>query len=96
VRVLAATIDPMPPRVELTGVEEYMRGLIEFAQIVVPGTAQVITAWGDERRALLTLTVRVAFGPDAPQMSLIGTRIYAFDEGGRIAEEQVVFFVAPD
>jgi hypothetical protein len=72
VRVLAATIDPMPPRVELTGVDEYMRGLIEFAQIVVPDTAQVITAWGDERRALLTLTVRVAFGPDAPHMTLIG------------------------
>jgi hypothetical protein len=96
VRVLAVTIDPMPPRVELAGMDEYMQGLIEFAQIVVPGTAQVITAWGDDRRALLTLTVRVAFGSDAPQMTLIGARTYAFDERGKIAEEQVVFFVVPD
>jgi hypothetical protein len=77
-------------------VDEYMHGLVEFAQAVVPGTAEVLTAWGDERRALLTLTVRVVFGPGAPEMTLLGTRIYQFDEDGKIADEQVVFFVAPD
>jgi SnoaL-like domain len=96
VTVTATTVDPAPPKVELTGVEDYMHGLIEFAQAVVPGTAHVLTAWGDERRALVTLTVRVAFVPDAPQMTLLGARIYQFDEQGKIADEQVVFFVAPD
>jgi hypothetical protein len=96
VKVLGATIDPMPPRTDLTGVDEYMRGLIEFAQAVVPGSAEVITALGDDRHALLTLTVRVRFGPDAPEMTLPGSRTYLFDEHGRIAQEQVIFFVVPD
>ena len=96
VTMTATTVDPAPPKVELTGADAYMQGLIDFGQAVVPGTAQVLTAWGDERRALLTLTARVAFGPGAPEMTLLGSRIYQFDEDGKIADEQVVFLVAPD
>jgi hypothetical protein len=51
VRVVASTVDPMPPRVDLTGIEDYMQVLIQFAQGVVPGTTRVTSATGDDARA---------------------------------------------
>jgi SnoaL-like domain len=96
VTVTAMTIDPAPPKVELAGADDYMIGLVEFAQVVVPGSAKVITSVGDERRALLTLTVRAAFGQGAPQITLPGSRLYLFDEDGKIKDERVIFFGAPD
>jgi hypothetical protein len=50
---------------------------------------------GDDTLALVTLTVRVKFGPDAPEMTLPRSRMYVFDETGKIKIEHVVFFVAP-
>jgi hypothetical protein len=96
VRVTAVTIDPQPPATDLHGVEAYMRGLVEFAQAVVPGSARILASSGDEHRALLMLTVRVKFGPDAPEMTLPGARIYQLDEDDKIKVEHVIFFVAPD
>jgi hypothetical protein len=55
-----------------------MAGLIEFAQAVVPGSAEVLATIGDDMLALVTLTVRVKFRPDAPEMTLPGSRMYAF------------------
>lgn len=46
--------------------------------------------------ALVTLSVRVKFGPDAPEMTLPGSRAYLFDDDDKIKVEHVVFFVAPD
>jgi hypothetical protein len=40
VHVTATTTQPAMPTTDLTGVEDYMRGLIEFAQAVVPGSAR--------------------------------------------------------
>ena len=93
VRVVASTVDPMPPRVDLTGIEDYMQGLIQFAQGVVPGTTRVTSATGDDTRALLHLSSRVKFGPDAPEMTLYGSRLYRLDEHQKIEDEQVIFFV---
>jgi hypothetical protein len=94
--VVATTVDPMPPTVDLTGVEDYMRGLKEFAQAVVPGTTTVNVSCGDQTRALLQFTARMRFGPDAPEMTLHGARIYLLDEDRKIKQEQVVFFVLPE
>jgi SnoaL-like protein len=68
--VTATTIDPAPPKTDLVGIEGYMRGLIAFAQAVVPGSAEVLASTGDERRALLMLTVQARFGPDSPELTL--------------------------
>jgi SnoaL-like protein len=95
VHVVATTVDPMPPKVDLTGVEDYMRGLQEFAQAVVAGTTTVDVSYGDETRALLQVTSRVKFGPDAPEMTLPGARLYRVDENQKIAEEHVIFFALP-
>jgi hypothetical protein len=95
VHVVVTSVDPGAPRVETTGIEEYMQGLVQFGQGVLPGTSRVHSAIGDDTRALLQVTSRVRFGPDAPEMTLHGARLYRLDESQKIAEEQVIFFVGP-
>jgi hypothetical protein len=92
VTVIAA--DPNFPKTDLNGVEAYMQGLIQFADGVVPGSAEVVEAVGDDTQALLTVNARVKFGPDAPEMDAPGARMYVFDEGGRIKIEHVIFFLS--
>jgi SnoaL-like domain len=96
VHVIVTSVDPNTPQVDTTGAEEYMDGLIQFGQAVLPGTTRVISASGDDARALLQVTSRVKFGPDAPEMMLDGARLYRLDESQRIIEERVIFFVSPD
>ena len=62
VRVTATTTQPMPPATDLTGAEDYMTGLTQFAQAVVPGSLRILASTGDERNALLMLTVQADFG----------------------------------
>ena len=71
-----------------------MRGLIEFAQAVVPGSQRVIASVGDERNALLMLTVEADFG--GGPVTLPAARLYLLDEGDKIKAEQVVFFAVPN
>jgi hypothetical protein len=72
-----------------------MDGLVQFGQIVVPGTTTVTSAVGDEDRALLHVTSRVKFGPDAPEMDHHQARLYRLDDGQKIVDEQVIFFALP-
>lgn len=51
-----------------------MSGLEQFAQIVVPGSARMIATVGDERNALLMVTVQTAGGPFGPAMTLPARR----------------------
>ena len=55
VHVVATTVDPMPPKVDTTGADVYMEGLIQFAQGVLPGTTEVTSAVGDDARAMWRL-----------------------------------------
>jgi hypothetical protein len=71
-----------------------MSGLAAFAQGVVPGSARVISSAGDERNALLMLTVQTA-GPDGARMTLPGARVHLLDDNGKIAVEKVVFCGGP-
>jgi SnoaL-like domain len=74
------------------GIDAYMRGLIEFAQAVVPGSQRLVASVGDERNALLMLTVEADFG--GGRMTLPAARLYLLDEDGKITSEQVVFYAA--
>jgi SnoaL-like domain len=94
VHVTATTTQPTMPATNTTGVDEYMEGLLEFAQAVVPGSARVIASVGDERNALLMLTVEADFGRG--KMTLPAARLYRLDEEDRIKAEQIVFFAVPD
>jgi hypothetical protein len=73
VHVTATTTQPIMPPTDLTGIDNYMHGLKEFAQAVVPGSARWIASVGDERNALLMLTVEADFGAG---MVSLATRPY--------------------
>ena len=92
VRVTATTTQPMPPATDLTGADNYMIGLKQFAEAVVPGSLQVIASTGDDRNALLMLTVEVDFG--AGTTTLPGARLYLLDDNQKIKKEHVVFYAA--
>lgn len=96
VQVTALTTNAAVPKTDLAGIDAYMQGLIAFGQGVVPGSARVIASVGDERNALLMLTVQTAGGPNGAQMTLPGARLYLLDENGKIKVEQVVFYVVPN
>jgi hypothetical protein len=75
------------------GIDDYMRGLVEFAQGVVPGSQRVIASLGDERNALLMLTVEADVG--GARVTLPAARLYLIDGDDQIEAEQVVFFAVP-
>jgi hypothetical protein len=95
VHVTSMSVDPSLPVTDTTGIEEYMQGLVAFAQAVLPGSTRVNISLGDENRALLQVTSRVRFGPDAPEMTLHGARLYLLDTDQKIKREQVIFFMTP-
>ena len=92
VHVLAVSVDPEAPRTDLSGIDAYMDGLVQFGQVVVPGTTRVDSSVGDDNRALLHVTSKVKFGPDAPEMDHHQARLYRLDEDQKIVDEQVIFF----
>lgn len=94
VHVTATTTQPGMKDTDTIGIDEYMRGLIEFAQAVVPGSARVLASIGDERNALLMLTVEVPFGPGGAKVTLPAARLYLIDEHNDIKFEQVIFYVS--
>lgn len=96
VHVIAITTNPALPHTDLTGADEYMKGLVAYADPIVPGSVRELASAGDERNALLTLDLRVAGGPFGDGMQAPCGRLYLLDENGKIKAEQVIFYVAPD
>ena len=94
VRVSATSTMPGAPKTDLDGPEAYMQGLRAFAGTVVPGTLQVDASVGDQRNALLQVTVHTD-GPPFGPLTLHGARLYLFDEDDKIKEEQVIFVGVP-
>jgi|SRR6516162_4582168 hypothetical protein len=93
VTVDSTTTQPIMAPVHLRGAGPYMEGLTHFAQTVVPGGAQVVASAGDERNALLMLTVEADFG--GGKVILSTARMYLLDDDGKIKAEQVIFFATP-
>jgi ketosteroid isomerase-like protein len=92
VHVIAMTTNPALPHTDLTGAEEYMQGLVAFADPIVPGSVRELASVGDERNALLTLDLRVAGGPFGAGAATPCARLYLVEDG-KIKSEQVVFYV---
>ena len=85
--------DPSFPKTELRGVEAYTQGLMPSKDTVVPGSAEIVEAVGDDKQALLRVNTRVKFGPDAPEMDAHSARMYVFDDDGKIKIEHVIFLL---
>jgi len=92
--VTAVAADPSFPKTDLTGVEAYMQGLIQFADGIVPGSTKVVEAVGDDRQALLTVNARAKYSPDAPETDAPAARMYVLDDDGKIKIEHVIFFLS--
>ena len=92
VKVTATSTLPIMPATDLTGADAYMIGLTQFAQGVVPGSLRVIASNGDERNALLMLTVEADLA--GRRATLPAARLYLLDDDGKIKAEQVVFYAA--
>jgi SnoaL-like protein len=95
VKVTATTTMEGAPKTDLVGIDNYMHGLIEFAKTVVPGSLRVNASVGDERNALLMLTVKTD-GPPFGSMTLPAARLYLLDENDKIKVEQVIFYAVPN
>jgi len=93
VTVDSTTTQPIMAPTHLTGAGPYMQGLTYFAQTVIPGSAVILSAVGDERNALLTLTVEADLGQG--KVVLPGARLYLLDDDDKIKAEQVIFFATP-
>lgn len=96
VHVTVTITHPLMNPTDTTGIDDYMEGLIKFAEPIEPGSACVIGSCGDERNSLILLTVRAALGPGGEKVTLPAARLALFDENQKLKEEQVIFFVAPD
>ncbi len=92
VHVRATTTQPVMKDTDLTGADDYMHGLKEFAQGVLPASLDVNASLGDERNALIMVTVQAALGPGGAKVALPAARLYLLDEDEKIKAEQVVFF----
>ena len=95
VRASQSSTNPDIPASDLVGVEDYVRGLVLFAQSILPGSVRVTDSVGDNRYALLMVTVRVD-GPPYGKLRIPGARLYRFDDNDKIAAEQVIFYTVPD
>jgi hypothetical protein len=94
VHVTATSTDPALPQTDLTGADNYMEGLIAYAQPIVPGSVRVLASTGDERNALLTLTMTMAGGPFGAGATAPCARLYLLDDNDKIKTEHVIFYVA--
>ena len=95
VRAAQSSTNPDIPRADLVGVDDYMHGLILFAQSIVPGSVRVTDSAGDGRYALLMVTTEVD-GPPYGKLTIRNARLYRFDDNDKIAAEQVIFYTAPN
>ena len=96
VHITATSTNPALPHTDLTGTDSYMEGLIAFAQPIVPGSVKVQASTGDDRNALLLLTLTMAGGPFGEGTTAPCARLYLIDDDGKIKTEQVVFYLAQD
>jgi hypothetical protein len=78
---------------EFTGIDNYMARKVEAAQLVEPGSVQVISTIGDESNALILVTFRIGLGPGRTMVTMARSCLYLLDENKKIKEERDQFFV---
>jgi ketosteroid isomerase-like protein len=93
VHMTMVAADPGFPKIELSGRDAYVDGLLQSKDAIVRGSTEVVEAVGDETQALLRVNTTVKFGPDAPELAARSARMYVLDGEGKIATEHVIFFL---
>ena len=82
---------------DFTGINKYMGLKVKGAQLVEPGSVQVIGTIGDESNALTLVTFRIGMGPGGTMVTMARSSLYLLDENKKINEERDSFFlVSPE
>lgn len=69
---------------------------IRSAQLVEPGSVNVMSAIGDENNALILCTLRIGLGPAGTMVTMVRACLYLIDANRKIKEERDEWFVLPD
>ena len=98
------TTQPISQTIELTGADDYLKGLTQAAQFAVPGSLRISASTGDERNALLMLTYEVDFGAGNEEdfgaeawkgkWTLSVARLYRLDDNNKIKAEHITYYMA--
>jgi SnoaL-like domain len=88
IHIVVTTTQPMKATAELTGIDAYMEPKIKAAQLIEPGSVHEISAIGDERNALILVTMRIGLGPGGTMVTLARALLYLLDENKKIKEER--------
>ena len=78
---------------EFTGVDNYMERKIKGAQLIEPGSVEVLSTIGDLTGAVVTITFRIRLGSGGTMVTMARACAYAIDDNQKIKEERDVFFV---
>jgi len=79
--------------VEVTGIDKYMELKVKGAQLVEPGSVQVLSSVGDENTALTLITFKIAMGPGGAMVTMARSCLCLLDENKKIKDERDSFFV---
>jgi SnoaL-like domain len=93
VHAVVTTTQPMKAPAELTGIDAYMEPKIKAAQFIEPGSVHEISAIGDERNALILVTMRIGLGPGGMMVTMARALLYLLDENKKIKEERDEYFI---
>src|ERR1051326_9315070 len=80
VHAVVTTTQPMKAPTELTGIDAYMEPKIKAAQLIEPGSVREISAIGDERNALVLITLSIGLGPGGTMVTMARAILYLLDE----------------
>jgi SnoaL-like domain len=93
VHALVTTTMPTLGGSEFTGIDKYMELKVKAAELIEPGSVQVIGTIGDESNALTLVTFRIGMGPGGTMVTMARACLYMLDENKKIKEERDSFFV---
>lgn len=96
VHALVTTTQPNFGGSEFTGIDNYMARKMKAAQLIEPGSVQVISTIGDESSALILLTMRIGLGTGGTMVTMARACLTLLDENKKIKEERDQFFVLRD
>jgi hypothetical protein len=93
VRALVTSTMPNFGGGDITGVDNYMALKVKAAQLIEPGTVQVIGTIGDEKNALILVIFRIGMGPAGTMVTMARSCLYLLDDNQKIKEERDAFFL---
>ncbi|HLI69285.1 MAG TPA: nuclear transport factor 2 family protein [Ktedonobacteraceae bacterium] len=78
---------------EFTGIDNYMERKKRGAQLIEPGSVREISAIGDERNALVLVTMRIGLGPGGTMVPMARSILILLDENKKIKEERDTYII---